>query len=228
MYTNEILARAVRGQAHGMSRQQDLIPLLNTVVQILYKAETPQSLLIDPSTGRIPVLATTQGSFGPYLGPVDTWRVANILVWSETYDRSDYGWSGTDLSDRINEYDEIIINGNKYYRFNYIRTEDALEGALPQMWFTCDPGTTTNYYYVQAYKNHPAITSDRIQLQIPDAGGAHQTIVVPGLIRLLQAQNNGDYMEAIEYIEQTLKPRLYAMMGKGAHGNRRQTTPRPW
>lgn len=227
MYTSEILARAIKGQAHGFSLPADVLPLLDTVVQILYKHECAQTMLIDPSTGRIPLLATTQGTLGPYLGPTDTWRIAKVLIDADTETNIDYGFL---LSDDllIDDLDIVTISGNDYYVFPYVRTEDALEGALPQLWFSKDPTTTTTRYYLQCYKNHPKITSDRVQLRIPDSGGAHQTIVLPALMKLIEAQNHGNYMEGVEYIEQTMKPRLWSMMSKGAHGARHQTTRRPW
>jgi hypothetical protein len=228
MYTNEILARALKGQAHGYSMPADLLPLLNTAVQILYKHECPQTMLIDPTTGRPPILATTAGLFGPYLGPANTWRIGKVLIYHDDV-TVDYGLVGLlNTAIDLDTTDVVTINGNEYYVFPYTRTEDALEGALPQLWFTQDPTTTTTQYYLQCYKQHPQITSDRVQLRIPDSGGAHQTIVLPALMKLIEGQNHGNYIEAVEYIEQTMKPRLWAMMGKGAHGARHQTTRRPW
>lgn len=227
MYTSEILARAIKGMAHGFSLPNDVLPLLDTAVKILYTHECAQTMFIDPTTGRPPLLVTTQGVLGPYLGPVGTWRIGKVLVNADTEDNADYGLL---LSDDliIDTTDIITISGNDYHVFQFTRTEDALEGALPQLWFSQDPQTTTTRYYLQCYKAHPKITSDRVQLQIPDSGGAHQTIVVPALMKLIEAQNHGAYAEAVEYIEQNLKPRLWAMMSKGAHGARHQTTRRPW
>lgn len=213
--------------AHGFSLPNDVLPLLNTAVQILYTHECAQTMLIDPATGRPPLLATTQGTLGPYLGPVDTWRIGKVLVNADTEDNADYGLL---ISDDliIDTTDIVTISGNDYYVFQYTRTEDALEGGRPQLWFSQDPQTIATRYYLQCYKRHPKLTSDRVQLSIPDSGGAHQTIVVPALMKLIEAQNHGAYMEAVEYIEQQLKPRLWAMMSKGAHGARHQTTRRPW
>jgi hypothetical protein len=63
---------------------------------------------------------------------------------------------------------------------------------------------------------------------IPDSDGAHQTIVIPALMKLIEGQNHGNYIEAVEYIEQTLKPRLWKTLGSGAQGKRRETVRRPW
>lgn len=229
MYTSEILARAGKGQARGFSRPADLVPLLNTAVQVLYKHECPQTMLLG-TTGRPPYLTTTALNYGPYNGPAGTWRVSNLLIWDEQADsfldymRTDYGMN----TDFLEARDFIKINGNRYFAWRHCHQEDALEGGLPQIMFSVDPGATTSYFHMQAYRVHPAITSDRIQLQIPDSEGAHQTIVIPALIKMIEGQNHGNYIEAIEYIEQTLKPRLWKIMGSGAQGKRHETIRRPW
>lgn len=230
MYTSEILARANR-QAKGFSRA-DLISLLNTAVQILYTHETPQTMEVDGSTGFLPYLETTAGNLGPYEGPSNCWRVSNVLVRAPGAQYRDYGFSHSRLSDD----DVVEINGHRYHVFRYVRSVDAAPGfveegvgrGVPLLLFTVDPGTTTTHYHLQAYWKHPEIESDRIQLRIPDAGGAHQTIVIPALIKLVEGQNHGNYIEAVEYIEQNLKPRLWKILGSGAQGKRRETTRRPW
>ena len=234
MLTGEIVARAGRGQARGFSRPADLFPLLDTVVQILYRHEHPQTMLIDAATGRLPRIGTDAEGYGPYYGPAGTWRVSRVLLWGEEIGR-DYGLEYDYVSDK----DAVEINGNMYYVYRYVRTEDAVEVgpnpaagvlALPKIWFSQDPGDTQTSlrYHVQAYKTHPQVLSDRVQLLIPDADGTHQTIVVPALMKLIEGQNHGNYMEAIEYIEQTLKPRLWDRMSAGAQGKRHKTTGRPY
>ena len=234
MLTGEILARAGKGQARGFSRPADLVPLLDTVVQVFYRHEHPQTMLFNGHNGRLPRIGTDATNYGPYYGPLNTWRVAKVLLWAEEIGR-DYGLE----YDFVTEKDVVELNGNRYFVYRYVRTEDAVElgpnpavgeMALPKIWFSQDPGETRSArrYYVQAYKNHPRITSDRVQLLIPDSDGTHQTIIVPALMKLIEGQNHGNYVEAIEYIEQTLKPRLWARMSAGAQGKRHKTTGRPY
>jgi hypothetical protein len=232
MLTAEILVKAGKGQARGFSRPADLVPLYNTVVQVLYNHEHPQTLLRSASTGLLPTLSTTQGNMGPYYGPTNAWRVSNVLIWAEDIGM-DYGLE----YDYVDESDVVEVNGNQYYVYRYASSDDAVEvgpnppvgvEARPIIRFSQDPGTTTRRYYMQAYRKHPLITSDRIQTLIPDSDGTHETILVPGLMKLIEGQNHGNYMEAIEYIEQTLKPRLWARMSAGAQGKRHRTTGRPY
>lgn len=234
MLTAEILARAVKGQARGFSKPADVLPLYSTLCEVLYHHEHPQSMIIDNSTGRPPTIATQDEVFGPYYGPADSWCAAKLLIWAEQIGL-DYGHE----YDYVSKHDTIEVNGNEYFVYRYVRVEDAVEvgpdpaagvESRPQIWFSQNPGdTTTNRrYHVMAYRKHPPITSDRIQTLIPDRDGSHQTILVPGLMKLIEGQNHGNYMEAIEYIEQTLKPRLWARMSKGAQGKRHRTTGRPY
>jgi len=133
----------------------------------------------------------------------------------------------------------VEINGNNYFVYRYVKTDDALEVGpdapatdlpRPRIRFSQDPGTTVGEarYYLQAYRDHPAVTSNRVQLLIPDTDGAHATIVVPALMKLIEGENHGNYMEAIDYIEFKLKPRLWGYMSKGAQGKRHRTTGRPY
>lgn len=232
MLTNEILARALN-QAQGFNRAADLVPLLNDVHNILCKHETDQFRFIMPTGLRsLPSLATTANRLGPYLGPVGTWRVSRIMLAYPL--ESDYGYTFLDNTLQlpfVNTTERISINGNWYFPYPFIQTQDALEGARPQVWFTRDPGTTaatgaTARYYMDAYRIPTQITSDRIQLSIPDSDGAHRMIVFPCLMKLIEAQNNGNYAEAVDYIEM-MRDRLWEKLDGAYQGGDHKVQPRP-
>ncbi|MBU2249223.1 MAG: hypothetical protein KKD77_20920 [Gammaproteobacteria bacterium] len=223
MYTSEFVSLAQKSQAQGFDRVSDIVPLLSQVQDILYKHECPYTRYIDPATGRPPVLNTTAGIY-QYSGPSNCWRVANICLKSESIDNSDY--NATTLPQQ-NTTERTTINGNYYYPYNFGHSEDALEGASPQVFFTRDPGTKSNYYYMICYKKPTPITSDRVQLQIPDSDGAHRLIVFPCLMKLIEAQNNGNYVDAMQFIEQSRILLWQKVSGNWEGWPRKRTVSRP-
>jgi hypothetical protein len=222
MKTSELITLIIRAQAAGFTRSGDVLPMLREVVNILCKQEVAQFLYLDPATGRPQILTTVAGTMGPYDGPAGTWRVSNILL--ETPPNGDYGY----VNVAENGTEPIEINGRMYFPVYYVKCEDALEDALPQIYFSKDPGASTTKYYMQAYKSPVQITSDRIQLPIPDSNGAHRSIVYPAVMALIEGQNNGNYAEAIHYIGNTLSPKLQSILDHGAQGKRHQVHVRPY
>ena len=75
------------------------------------------------------------------------------------------------------------------------------------------------------YKKTADIISDRIQLQIPDRDGAHWLYFFPAVMKWIEAQNHGNYMEAVGYIEDVLKPKIKEVLSSGATGHRHKTQP---
>ena len=223
MYTSEFVSLAIKSQAQGFDRVADVVPLLSQVQDILYKHECAYTRYIDPSTGKPPVLATAAGLY-LYSGPSNCWRVANLCINSEALDNYDYGIV---TQPAMNTTEPITINGNSYYPYNFGSSADALEGGSPQIMFSKDPGTTTNVFYMDCYKKPTPITSDRIQLSIPDSDGAHRQIVFPCLMKLIEAQNNGNYAEAVQFIEGARTALWGKLDGHWEGFPRRRTVSRP-
>lgn len=223
--TKQILEWGLRGQAQGFSKAGDLIPLLNETVQLLCKWETPHFLYLDPTTGRPPALPTSKGIFGPYYGPSGTWRVSNVLTRGDFQD--DYGLSTSSMSNPVaNSMEPIEIGGNYWYPYHPCSFNDALIGGLPTGYFSRDPGDSTTKFYLQCYRTPTQITSDRIEIPIPDSNGAHRLVVFPAFMKLIEGQNHGNYVEAVEYILQNLTPRLWSILGGGAKGTHHRVFPR--
>jgi hypothetical protein len=227
MTTSEFLSRALKSQAQGFSRASDLLPILNDLHSMLYKHEDPFTMYIDPTTGKPPVLNTTNGVL-VYSGRSDCWRVSRICT---TYPvGTDYGYQLIDNTlspPYTNTSEHVEVNGNFYYPYNFADTRDAVGSAAPVITFSRNPQATTAKFYQITYKNPVQITSDRIQLQIPDSDGAHRFLVFPCFMKLIEAQNNGNYEEAIEYIE-NMKLRLWKVLSGGEHGKQHRTMPRPY
>lgn len=229
MYTNE-LAAAIKQSKSGWARENDIIPIIRDVVNILCKCESSRFLIVDTSTGKLPLLSTTEYNMGPYSGPAGSWRVANILLKEPAYD---YGYvqdydSVYGEQPYVNTTEPLEFNGNWYYPYPFCRFDDALEGALPIGYFSRNPGTTTDRFYLQAYRAPTQITSDRVQLPIPDSYGCHRLYVLPACLALIEAVDHGDYEKGLVYIETTIKPMMWKVLNKGAKGSRHRVTPRPY
>lgn len=236
MYTNELSA-LIQQSKPGWSRPNDVIPLIRDVVNILCKVENDRFLIIDPTTGRPPLLSTTANNFGPYNGPSGSWRVAEIMLKEPAYD---YTWLldyDTQYGERpyINSTNRISINGNWYYPCQFVKTEDALEAdattgenGLPKIYFSRNPETVSDRWYMKAYRKPPQITSDRIQLPIPDSYGCHRLYVLPACLTLIEAIDHGNYQNGLTYIETVIKPKMWHVLNKGATRVKNRVQPRPY
>ena len=125
MYVGDFISWAENRQAAGFTRPQ-LISILDALHKALYKYECPQNLIIDPATGRPPVLQTTASRLS-YDGPANSWRVSNILLrWfrGSSYDYQFYDYGIADYgyidSPPVNTTEPININGNYYLPFPFV------------------------------------------------------------------------------------------------------------
>ena len=216
----------------GWARENDIIPIIREVVNMLCKVEQASTIIIDPTTGRPPILNVTALNYGPYNGPANAWRVSNILLKQPIYDLDyNYALYYQDMyweKPYVNTTERIEINGNWYYPFPFVKCTDAILGNQPQIMFSRNPGTTSTRYYMQAYQTPVQIMSDRIQLPIPDSFGAHRAYVFPACLALIEASDHGDFEKAVEYIEQVVKPRIWKVLNGGAQGNRHRVQLRPY
>lgn len=229
MYTGE-LADLIKQSKSGWSLENDIVPLIRDVVNILCKVENARFLVIDSSTGRPPLLTTTNNNFGPYNGPVDSWRVANLLLKEPAYD---YAWvqdydSVYGEKPYANTSEPITINGNWYYPYPFCRSDDALEDARPQIHFSRNPGDTTDRFYMEAYLKPAQITSTQVQLPIPDSYGCHRLYVLPACLTLIEAVDHGNYEKGLAYIETVIKPNMWKVLNKGAPRMKSRVTMRPY
>jgi hypothetical protein len=222
----EIASWVIKSQAQGFNRESDVIPAINEVHKILTQMELPQLVITDPDTGSLPVLATQTGVLDYNAPAVDgqtPWCVSGVYTrWPNTrdYGSVDYNYYEPPL---VNTTDYKEFGGNEYYRYQFVRSFDATEDTVAFVRFSRDPGETDNRFYLLMYRTPAEITSDRIQLQIPDRDGAHRLYFFPAVMKLLEAQNHGNYMEAVSYIEDVLKPKIREVLSSGVTGHRHRT-----
>lgn len=224
------LASWIKTAKSGWARENDIIPVIRSAVNIFCKTESKRFLMRDPLTGRPYTLTTTDSNYGPYNGPAGSWRVTRIMLKQPVEDYGLYYDYDSEYAEKpyLNTTEPIEIDGNWYYPFNFASAEDALDGALPQIWFSRNPGASTDRYYMQAYALPTQITSDRQVIPIPDSYGAHRAYLLPACLSLIEAMDHGDYEKTVAYIEGTMRPLLWKALNKGASGGRKRVTPRPY
>jgi len=227
--TGEIVSWVIKRQANGYNRTSDVVPIVNEVHKLFMKHEQAQTVITDPSTGRLPVLNTTHGVFeydAPVVGSQTPWCIANVcrrFYFPYDYSSQDYGSQDVPYA---NTSDRIQIGGNYYYPYQFAQQLDSTVDSACRIKFTRNPGDTTNIFYLLMYRQPREILSDRIQLELPDRDGAHLMIFFPGVMKWIEAANNGNYMEAVEYIETVLKPRMWKVMNSGQQGQVHKAKPR--
>ncbi len=220
----------IKRQAQGYNRVSDVLPIINECHKLFYKHESSQGI-ITAANGRLPYLTTSDGVYdydAPVVDGVTPWCVSGIFL--RGYDNNDYHLSENELSERPvqNTTDYMQFGGNYYYKYLFVHSFDALEGVVSKIKLTRNPGDTTAKYHLLMYKTPTEITSDRQQLQLPDRDGAHLLYFFPAVMKIIEGQNNGNYIEAAEYIETKLKPAFWRVMNSGCKGRRGRTMPRPW
>lgn len=214
----------------GWAQESVVAPIVRDVCNILCKCEQARFMMIDPATGRPYLLTTANNTFGPYQGPVGSWRVSNILLKEPAYNYISAPDYGITLGEEpyANTTEPITINGNWYYPYPFCKFDDALDGARPIGYFSRNPGTSTTRFYMQAYHAPTPVTSSAVPLPIPDSYGCHRLYVFPACLKLIEGIDHGNVEDAVAYIEGTIKPLMWKVLNKGAQGKRNRVTPRPY
>lgn len=139
--------------------RQEILTVLDEVQLIVYSEDVTQTEYIDPATGLPPFIATTAGKFD-YACPANCRRV--IAVFSDspitTYSRTRPTPQTRRYYYRNLGYFEMAVN-----------QRDALPGGVAaRVIFQEDPGTTTTDYYLQYYVQPTPLTSEAIQMTLPE------------------------------------------------------------
>lgn len=226
--TGEIVSKIIKQNAQGYSRVADILPIINEVHKMFYKHENSTSV-IRATDGALPTLDTTQGVYeydAPVVNGKTPWCVSGVFLRkpiSEDYNFTSYGY--TEKPD-LNTFDYMEFGGNYYFNFQFVTTLDSTVDNPAKIIFSRDPGTSTERFYLLMYEQPIEILSDRTQLQIPDRDGAHILYFFPACLKLIEAQNHGNILEAVEYIEQVLKPKMWKVLSSGVHGRHHKTRSR--
>ena len=177
------------------------IQFLTDIAQnILLSVEAEQNTNFNAATGRLLLVPTQAGVFD-YQAPDDCWRIAGILVESDTSDTlldrnfyEDYGPMGYDRASN-NILEPLKIAGINYFRIPYIRTFDAGDTANARYMFTEDPGTTTDVYMLWYYPRPTRLSSPTIPLSIPPPYDFE--FLYPAVLEIYRGVQNGDVMGSV-------------------------------
>ena len=236
--TGEIASWVIKSNANGYNRTADVLPIINDVHKILYKNERSQVYITNPTTGRLPVLPTQENVYNynaPEVASLNAneptqiaWRVAGVYLrkpLNNDYDNNFDEYYHTEHPP-INTCEYQEWGGNYYYKYQFVRTFDETIDVPARICFTRQPGDTTSRFYLLMYRKPREITSDRIQLQIPDSEGFHRRHFFPAVSKYIEAMNHGNFEETNAYIDEVVVPVVRKIMNSGAQGKRNRTQAR--
>lgn len=214
--------------ADGWNRtgEKGLLGILNEAQNILLRQECAQRQVFR-NDGTLPYFATTDETYKYELTQanldlatedINVWRVGQVLVrppFSSNL-RSivsiDYGIQA-DLRQPIQAME---FNGIEYFRFHQVKNQDAVYGGNPWLTFSTNPGDSTQDFYLLCYEDPTQMTAETINPEIPEQH--HYTILLPTALKLLEAHQNGNWIEATEMIEEEFKPRMLKALNEGDQG----------
>jgi hypothetical protein len=211
--------------APGWNREGEkgLIEILDSAQNILSLQESAQTQAYR-SDGELPYIATTKGTYSYTLNQattglsVDIWRVASVLVTgpfsSQLLDALQFDY---DLKPNIQQpIEKTMYNGEEYFQFHQVTVKDAKRGSYPILKFTINPNTTTNDFKLLCYEKPTSITSEAIQPTIPE--NFHYNTLLPTAMKLLEAYQTNNWIEAMQMINEEYKPLFVEGMNESEQG----------
>jgi len=223
MTTSDLIDELVT-RFNGWSRDGDhgVLRYLNAAHGQLMAMEAEQNLIVDTTTGDLPLIATTAGTF-IYTMPSNVWRVTGVLIRTDTPGSpilGDYGLYNQNIMQRplrTSMKNSRSIGGRFYAKYAYARCKDYLNSSqLATVMFTRDPETKPDFYYRQSYRRPTDILSETIQPDIPPPYDFE--ILLPAAAKLIEGVQSGNYMEAYEYVKKVFKPALWKELNAGDQG----------
>lgn len=186
--------------------------------KLFRQVESEQTVYFNESTGLLPYLTTTAGTYN-YSLPSNCWKLADVLVESgvtgsllDTYTGVDYGMR----RGGFNKIDIVTIANIDYLRIKNVRSWPAAEAAVARMAFTDDPGTSSDVYNLRYYKKPVSITSDSIQLEVEPP--YDELYLLPAVCKLIEGIEHGNYAEARMELLSVWRPKYWNEINSGAQG----------
>lgn len=213
--------------ADGWSRtgEKSLIEMLEEAQNILYEQETYQTMAFK-ADGTLPNLVTTDSTqtyninattLGLASG-TKLWRIGGILVKEPFSNELSASWQVdyAQLQSLQLPIHSLVIGGIGYFVINYVNTVDAIDTSDPIVNFSINPGATTTSYYVMAYKKATALTSESVQPDLPTR--LHYSALLPAAMKLVEAHQNGSWIETLELIGTRYSKVARDHLNKGSQG----------
>jgi hypothetical protein len=181
--------------------QTQVIGLINDIVIVATKKESTLNTYIDPTTGSLPYLSTTAGTFlySITIPGVSIWKVSEIVVdadqtWYSGYGFTNWWMTTTGKSDR---YGRIINFYDKKYVAVPTKRVDAVGTTIPTVTFLNDPGTETTKYQIMAFETPVIISAVSQSISMSDSLKPN---LVAAVQTLIDAEDNGRFSEAWDII----------------------------
>lgn len=186
--------------------------LLNEAHKILNCRQVEQNVILDSSTGNLPFMATTDGTYR-YNAPSNVWMIGAILIDALT--SIDYG---TRFEEDFLGLEEYLFGGYTYYRVRNIRTKPWDRNSVAWVQFNrFNPGTTTAVYRRLAWRRPTDIISDSIQHDMPE--GMDVKYLMPATISLIEAINDHDkFNKTLQWIATGLAQQYWNESESGDQG----------
>jgi hypothetical protein len=192
---------------HGVLRH------LHTANTVLASQDCNMMLVLDETTGTLPLLATTNGVFS-YNMVTTIRKVSDILVSIDDSVLYDY----TETVRRA-QRNSIVVGGMMFARWPYVMKPQEYQSAnVPaKVVFSENPGTTTDRFYLYAFKRPRNILSMNIQPDIVSPWDAEY--LLPAAAKLIEGVQSGNYIEAYQFVQKELKPKMANAMNKDMDGD---------
>ena len=206
----------------NISGVKGILPILTEFQNMVLQTETEQTCLFG-SDGRLPAFDTQDEVYRYEFE--DVWRITKVMVLESEY--RDYRYEYQSNNYPFTNFQPIHVetyNNQRYVNILEVSSIDRKSGQNASITFSNNPGNTTNFFRTRGYIIPNQIKSVNVPLTIPDR--FHLSHVVPGVIKLIKAMDNGTWDEAIDYIMTKIAPDIINSQNKGAHGNNNSTTRR--
>ena len=212
-------------QSEGWNRlgEKGSLEVLNQAQDLLYSQPMSQTIAYK-TDGKLPTISTTENTNQYTLTQAvtgltfDIWRVEMILL-EPPYSNELLATLGVEYQQNPVIRQPVMrreFNGIEYFRFHQISMSDSLRSSHPILTFTIDPGTTTNEYTLLAHKKAIKLTSEQIRSSLPEQ--LHISALLPAAMKLIEGYQNGNIIEALQFIEKEFKPMVQAEMNEGDQG----------
>jgi len=206
----------VKLQAPGWNTdgEKGILPIMNEVYNIFRRIEAEQNVMV--TDGELPTLATEANKF-QYLMPDNIWRVSKVGFAMPYY----CGYVTKKQRQTPDEF--FYFAGRKYLEFKHLRTFDKSLQKNARVEFTVNPGDTpvsdsepSNWFIYIGYKEaEPQLLSVNVEPDLPE--NLHPYLV-EGTLKVIEAMNNGNYVDAYQYIHNVLKAEVNAQLNLGEQG----------
>jgi hypothetical protein len=208
MPTTSFNVTLINAAVSNYSRQQ-VLEALDEMQKIVLGTNLEQMAVIDPATGMPPYLVTTALQ-RQYNCPDDCRETAAIFFERPTRQYSP--------SQNRAFYTEFIFRNATYWKVA-ARSTNRLVDQLATVTFIDDPGDTTNRYFHWYYPIAVTLTSETIQLIIPEE--VHY-LLRQGVIALLSTENYGETGFDTAVIEK-IGRKIRSKMNKGTQARAERT-----